>query len=168
MSKSNDSNKLAENIIKGSVYLAIPFLFTLLAVLFVLFYTVVQDVWYKVVKINTLDSVDATVLALKMVDIVLVVNLVLVIVIATYKRLIDRDDTGDQTGYGWIGSVTMSDMKVKLLGSVVAISAISLLADIVKMTQSESALSMENPIIIQAFVHIVLAVSAWMMAKADH
>lgn len=164
----NNIETMMEKAIKSSVYLAVPFLFTLVAALGVLFYSVVKSVWKKLYYINDLTKTDATVLALELVDVVLIVNLVLVIGIASYHRLIYREDSTENNGFGWLASVSMGAMKTKLLGSCVAISAISLLADVVKISDSEASLDMHNPIMVQAVVHMVLAISAWMMAKGDH
>ena len=109
-------------------------------------------------------------MALKAVDVILVVNLLLIVLIATYRRLIDRNDpdTDNKSGYGWIGDVTLSDMKQKLTASVVVISGINLLADLLYITKDKAELTFQSPVMVQAVIHLVLALSAYLMSKNKH
>jgi uncharacterized protein (TIGR00645 family) len=65
---------------------------------------------------------------LSLVDITLVANLLLIIIFAGYENFVSKIDTGDSEDRpSWMGHVTFSDLKLKLIGSIVAISGIELL-----------------------------------------
>lgn len=65
---------------------------------------------------------------LSLVDITLIANLLLIIIFAGYENFVSKIDTGDSEDRpSWMGHVTFSDLKLKLIGSIVAISGIELL-----------------------------------------
>lgn len=65
---------------------------------------------------------------LTLVDVVLVANLLLIIVFAGYENFVSKIDTGESEDRPeWMGHVSFSDLKIKLIGSIVAISGIELL-----------------------------------------
>ncbi len=71
---------------------------------------------------------DAIVGILTLVDLALVANLLLVIIFAGYENFVSKMDTGDHVDRPpWMGHVDFADLKVKLIGSIIAISAIELL-----------------------------------------
>ena len=67
---------------------------------------------------------------LGLVDLTLVANLVLMVVFAGYETFVSRlDEAASSDRLGWMGRIGFSDLKLKLMGSIVAISAIHLLED---------------------------------------
>jgi len=65
---------------------------------------------------------------LSLVDVALISNLLLVIVFAGYENFVSKIDTGDHEDRpSWMGKVSFAGLKIKLIGSIVAISAIELL-----------------------------------------
>jgi uncharacterized protein (TIGR00645 family) len=78
-----------------------------------------------------------------LVDITLVANLLLIIVFAGYENFVSKIDTGDHEDRPeWMGHVDFSDLKIKLIGLIVAISSIELLkafVDVQAMTTEQLA-----------------------------
>ena len=73
-----------------------------------------------------LKSVSPVVWSL--IDLSLALNLVPIVVFSGYENFVSRIDTGDSEDRPqWMGTLDFSGMKMKLIGSIVAISAISLL-----------------------------------------
>ena len=67
---------------------------------------------------------------LGLVDITLVANLVLMVVFAGYETFVSSlHDASSAQRLGWMGRIGFTDLKLKLMGSIVAISAIHLLED---------------------------------------
>ncbi|WP_419616068.1 YqhA family protein [Thiolapillus sp.] len=65
---------------------------------------------------------------LSLIDLVLVANLMLIIVFAGYENFVSRIDVADHKDRPeWMGKVGFTDLKIKLIGSIVAISGIELL-----------------------------------------
>ena len=71
---------------------------------------------------------EVIVALLSLVDVVLVANLLLMIVYAGYENFVSRMHIGQHEDRpAWMGRVGFSGLKMKLIGSIVAISAIELL-----------------------------------------
>ncbi len=70
----------------------------------------------------------AILLVLSLVDLSLAGNLILIVTFSGYENFVSKIDTqGHEDRPAWMGSIDFSAMKIKLIGSIVAISAISLL-----------------------------------------
>jgi len=73
-------------------------------------------------------SEEALLGVLGLVDITLVANLLIIIIFAGYENFVSKINTGDSEDRpSWMGHVSFSDLKLKLIGSIVAISGIELL-----------------------------------------
>ena len=71
---------------------------------------------------------------LSLIDIVLVANLMLIIIFAGYENFVSKIDTkGHVDRPDWMGKVGFSDLKMKVIGSIVAISGIELLKSFVNL-----------------------------------
>lgn len=65
---------------------------------------------------------------LSLIDIVLVANLMVIIIFAGYENFVSKINTRQHEDRpDWMGKVGFSDLKMKVIGSIVAISAIELL-----------------------------------------
>ncbi len=77
---------------------------------------------------------------LSLIDIVLVANLVLIIIFAGYENFISKMEIVDPTDRpNWMGRVGFSDLKMKVVGSIVAISAIELLRSFMNLDRACSS-----------------------------
>lgn len=71
---------------------------------------------------------------LTLVDVSLVANLLQIIIFAGYENFVSKIDTGDHEDRPeWMGHITFSDLKIKVIGSIVAISGIELLKSFVNL-----------------------------------
>ncbi len=100
---------------------------------------------------------------LALVDLVLVANLMLIIVFAGYENFVSRIDVADHDDRPeWMGKVGFTDLKIKLIGSIVAISGIELLKlfmNIAEVSQQELAWKVG--------IHMALVVSGVLFALMD-
>ncbi|HHH48709.1 MAG TPA: TIGR00645 family protein [Gammaproteobacteria bacterium] len=106
---------------------------------------------------------DVIISVLTLIDVVMIANLLLIIIFAGYENFVSKIDTGDSEDRpGWMGHVTFSDLKMKLIGSIIAISAIELL---------KSFLSIDNytneQLAWQVGIHMTFVVSALLFALTD-
>ena len=80
---------------------------------------------------------EAILLVLSLVDLSLAGNLILIVTFAGYENFVSKMQThGHVDRPAWMGSVDYSGMKIKLIGSIVAISAISLLRMFMQMAET--------------------------------
>jgi uncharacterized protein (TIGR00645 family) len=83
---------------------------------------------------------DAVVLALSLVDLSLAGNLLLIVVLSGYENFVSRIDAapaGDRPE--WMGTLDFTGLKMKLLASIVAISAVALLRAFMALAEPGAA-----------------------------
>ncbi|HEC07551.1 MAG TPA: TIGR00645 family protein [Thiolapillus brandeum] len=101
---------------------------------------------------------------LSLIDLVLVANLMLIIVFAGYENFVSRIDVADHKDRPeWMGKVGFTDLKIKLIGSIVAISGIELLKLFVNVSEGVS----QQELIWKVSIHITLVVSGVLFALMD-
>ncbi|HID46768.1 MAG TPA: TIGR00645 family protein [Chromatiaceae bacterium] len=101
---------------------------------------------------------------LSLIDLVLVANLMLIIVFAGYENFVSRIDVAEHEDRPeWMGKVGFTDLKIKLIGSIVAISGIELLKLFVNVSESMS----QQELIWKVAIHITLVVSGVLFALMD-
>ncbi len=117
-----------ERLIFSSRWLLAPFYLGLIVAIVILLIKFINEFIKLVPQIFTLDGGQIMARILTLVDVVLVANLLLIIVFAGYENFVSKIKTGDSEDRPkWMGHVTFSDLKIKLIGSIVAISGIELL-----------------------------------------
>lgn len=100
---------------------------------------------------------------LSLVDIVMVANLVLIIVFAGYEIFVSKIDTSNHEDRpDWMGLVSFSDLKIKLMGTIVAISGIELLKTFVNIKAHEP-----SEIYLRIGLHLTFVVSGLLFAIMD-
>ncbi|HEY8085877.1 MAG TPA: TIGR00645 family protein [Methylophilaceae bacterium] len=116
-----------EKILFASRWLLAPFYLGLVgAVVVLLWHFGVEFIHLVHAVTDTEESVVVGILSL--VDLVLVANLLIIIIFAGYENFVSKMDTGDHEDRPeWMGHVDFADLKMKLIGSIIAISGIELL-----------------------------------------
>ena len=115
-----------------------------------------------------LTTNDTILFALKLVDAVLIVNLLIIVALASYRQLVDNtaQPAEKQRDYGVASDITLSDMKKKLLGSALAIGVIAVLADLMKLTSAAADFTTTLPLIVKSFVVLIFAIAAFLNSKS--
>jgi uncharacterized protein (TIGR00645 family) len=147
----------------NSRWLLAPFYIGLVASMALLLFTFVKELIEFVPTIMTAKSgmVITTVLAL--VDIVMVANLVLLIIFAGYENFVSKIDTkNSEDRPEWMGFVTFSDLKLKLMGTIVAISGIDLLKTFINIKVYD-----DREIMWRLGLHLAFVVSGVLFALMD-
>ena len=117
-----------ERLIFSSRWLLAPFYLGLIVAIVILLIKFINEFIKLVPQIFTLDGGQIMASVLTLVDVALVANLLLIIVFAGYENFVSKIKTGNSEDRPkWMGYVTFSDLKIKLIGSIVAISGIELL-----------------------------------------
>ena len=112
----------------GSRWLLVPFYMGLVGGIALLLVKFIKAFIALVPTVLTGDSGAALLGILSLVDITLVANLLIIIIFAGYENFVSKINTGDSEDRpDWMGHVSFSDLKLKLIGSIVAISGIELL-----------------------------------------
>jgi len=126
-----------------------------------------QELWHLVTHIVgfTGDEVIGSILAL--IDLALLANLVLIVIFAGYENFVSKIAAArnSEDRPRWMGHVDFSGLKMKLIGSIVAISAIGLLADFTKLDDRGSV--DENLLMWRVVLHLTFVLSGVLFAIMD-
>lgn len=74
---------------------------------------------------------------MSLIDLSLIANLLMIVMFSGYENFVSRFELSDQKYKpSWLGHVNFGDLKLKLLTSIVAISAVHLLESFMNIDQS--------------------------------
>ncbi len=112
----------------GSRWLLAPLYVGLVMSIILLLIKFAKEFYFLAGGIMSAESGDVIIGILSLIDITLIANLLIIIVYAGYENFVSKMHTGDHEDRpDWMGHVDFSDLKIKVIGSIAAISAIELL-----------------------------------------
>lgn len=151
-----------EKLLFASRWLLAPFYLGLVgAIVVLLWYFGVEFVHLVSVLMHGGGSVVVGVLSL--VDLVLVANLLIIIIFAGYENFVSKIDTGGHEDRpDWMGHVDFAGLKMKLIGSIIAISGIDLLKAFVAVGEMSN-----EQLAWKVGIHITFVFSGLMFAIMD-
>lgn len=110
---------------------------------------------------------DAILLALSLIDLSLAGNLVLIVIFSGYENFVSKLDIGETVDRpSWMGTVDFSGLKMKLVASIVAISAIALLKAFLEASESAHAVDAAKMMWL-VIIHLTFVVSGVLLAVMD-
>jgi uncharacterized protein (TIGR00645 family) len=118
---------LFEGFLFQSRWLLAPFYVGLVISLFVLLVHFVRQLGDFVLKMGSLTESEVILGVLALIDIVLVGNLLLIVIFSGYENFVSKFDIDSHDRPEWMTKVDFGGLKMKLLSSIVAISAIQVL-----------------------------------------
>jgi len=125
---------------------------------------VLEEFFHFIPTISSLEIKDMMLFVLHVIDLVLLGNLVLMIIFAGYENFVSKisiaDDSEDKPT--WMGRVDFSELKLKLVASIVAISGINLLETFMDITDIP-----DREIFWMIVIHIVFIASGLLLALMD-
>lgn len=152
-----------EYLMFNSRWLLAPFYFGLVLAIGLLLVKFTKEFVALVPVVFTGSGSQTVVGILSLIDISLVANLLIIIIFAGYENFVSKIETGDHEDRpSWMGHVGFSDLKLKVIGSIVAISAIELL----KFFMSAEHLDSEQ-LAWKVGIHVTFVVSGVLFALMD-
>ncbi|AWI81003.1 MAG: TIGR00645 family protein [Betaproteobacteria bacterium HGW-Betaproteobacteria-13] len=118
-----------EHLLFSSRWLMAPVYFGLVLAMVVLLIKFTKEVFGIFGSIMTATGGDLIIGVLSLVDIALIMNLLIIIMFSGYENFVSKMDDlhSHRDRPDWMGHIGFSDLKIKLIGSIVAISGIELL-----------------------------------------
>jgi uncharacterized protein (TIGR00645 family) len=117
-----------ELLMFNSRWLLAPFYLGLIFAIVILQIKFVKEFFSFAPTVFTAEGSDIIIGILTLIDIVMIANLLIIIIFAGYENFVSKINTGDtEDRPSWMGHVGFADLKMKLIGSIVAISGIELL-----------------------------------------
>jgi uncharacterized protein (TIGR00645 family) len=148
----------------ASRWLMAPFYVGLVVALAVLLAVFVHNIVTELASVATMDESAVILWVLSLIDLSLAANLILMVIFAGYENFVSKMDIGGHPDRPtWMGTIDFSAMKLKLIASIVAISAIQLL----KVFLSPVSYTRET-IIFLIVIHLTFVVSGLLMALTDY
>jgi uncharacterized protein (TIGR00645 family) len=119
-----------------------------------------MDFWHE--NIRALPRAGS----LGLLDIMLLANLVLIVIFAGNENFVSKIDAAHESEDRphWMGTIDSSGLKLKLIGSLVAISGIELLKDFIGLGEGQKV---GDSLIWRVIIHLVFVVSGVMFAIMD-
>jgi uncharacterized protein (TIGR00645 family) len=165
MDKPPAAERWLEATLFASRWLMAPFYLGLVFALVALLVVFVTELVDEVSHIMDMTPESVILMALSLIDLSLAGNLLLIVIFSGYENFVSKLDTGDrQDRPVWMGTVDFSALKLKLVSSIVAISAISLLRSFMQIGDApidETALRW------RVIVHLTFVTSGVLLALMD-
>lgn len=152
-----------ERFLFASRWLMAPFYLGLVVALALLMLKFIQEIIHFLPNILDMKETDLILWILSLIDLSLAGNLLLIVIFSGYENFVSKMQVGEHEDKpSWLGKVDFGGLKLKLVASIVAISAIQLLKtfmDISHVTQEQAFW--------QVVVHITFVVSGVLLAVMD-
>ena len=157
---------LEETIFKGRWLLA-PFYLGLIVSILLLLAKFGQELWHLLTHVTALSESQVIVGVLALVDMSLVASLLLMITFSGYEIFVSKIDiAGHADRPDWMGKVDFSGLKLKVIGAIVAISAIDLLRSFVDIPDTITD-DQHRMYMWKVIVHLTFVVSGVLFAIMD-
>lgn len=161
--KAQRAERALETLLFASRWLMAPFYLGLTLALIGLLAVFIQEIAAAVPEILHLGEVNVVVLALNLIDLSLAANLLLMVIFSGYENFVSKMDVADHPDRpSWMGKVDFSGMKLKLVASIVAISAIQLLKAFLSIEKYD-----EHDLHWLVIIHLTFVVSGVLLALMD-
>jgi uncharacterized protein (TIGR00645 family) len=154
---------LLEKAIFASRWILAPFYLGLALALFVLLIKFVFELAH--IAMHAFDATESQVILglLALVDLTLTGSLIIIVIFSGYENFVSKINHSGHTDWPeWMGTIDFTALKLKLLSSIVAISAIQLL----KQFMSVSNVS-DRDLFWLVIIHVVFVVSSVLLALSD-
>jgi uncharacterized protein (TIGR00645 family) len=156
--------QIVEKVLFGGRWLLAPLYVGLLLSLVPLIYRFFIEFLHLMEGVATLRMQEITLKILELLDVVLLGNLIIIVIFAGYENFVSKinvaTDSVDRPH--WMGRVDYSGLKIKLIGSLVAISVIELLKDFMMEGAYDDKTQMWRIII-----HVTFVISGVLFALMD-
>jgi uncharacterized protein (TIGR00645 family) len=165
-----------EALIFNSRWLLAPFYLGLVIGIGMLLVKFGQEIFHIIPNIMSANESEVVLAVLALVDLSLVANLLLIVIFSGYENFVSKINTaGHEDRPEWMGQVDFSSLKIKVIASIVAISAIELLKGFVNLgvllksggdtpaiwSEADQAIAWK------VGIHVVLVISGVLFAYMD-
>ncbi len=155
-----------ERAVFGARWLLAPFYAGMIVALVVLLVKFGEELWLIVSPKDHQTKEDTVLSILTLIDLSLIANLLIIVIFAGYENFISRIGFAEQhedRPY-WMGRIDFSGLKMKVIGSLVAISSIELLKDFLESANGPEPENLKWRI----YIHLVFLASGVLFAVMDY
>ena len=171
MHQRNMVEKVLEGILFKSRWLLAPFYVGLVFSLLLLLGAFVSELLHfmpQLLDITHIDPEQVILAVLSLIDLSLAGNLVVIVIFSGYENFVSKINTENaEDRPSWMGTLDFSGLKMKLIGSIVAISAISLLRAFMELNEDGSVMD-EARLRWMLILHMTFVGSGLLFAAMDY
>lgn len=168
MHTRNLFEKALESLLFSSRWLLAPVYVGLVLSLVMLLIAFVGEIVEAAPHIIGMKTEEVILTVLSLIDLSLALNLVLIVVFSGYENFVSKIDTGgSEDRPQWMGTLDFSGLKMKLIGSIVAISAISLLRAFMTLVELDKPFN-EQHLRWMVILHVTFLGSGVLFALMDY
>lgn len=157
------TERLLEQALFASRWLLAPFYLGLAFALFILLIKFGAELIH--ITLHAFDSTESQAILglLALVDLALTGSLVVIVIFSGYENFVSKIDHSEHKDWPeWMGTIDFTGLKLKLLSSIVAISAVQLL----KQFMTVSTVS-DRDLFWLVVIHVVFVASSVLLALSD-
>jgi uncharacterized protein (TIGR00645 family) len=155
--------RLLEKFLFNSRWLLAPFYVLLVVALVVLLIKAFQETWHFILHALVATESEVILGVLALIDLTLTGSLIVIVIFSGYENFVSKIEPEDATDWPeWMGKIDFTGLKLKLLSSIVAISAIQVLKAFMNVKNMS-----DRDMIWLVGIHMVFVVSGLLMALTD-
>ena len=156
-----------ELLLFASRWLLAPLYLGMIVALGLILVVFFRELFEQLAHAGTLNAEGSILLALSLIDLSLTANLLLIVIFSGYENFVSRLHIGNHEDRpSWMGTVDFSGLKLKLIASIVAISAIALLRAFLPLGDRDVPVE-GNRVFWMVTIHITFVVSGVLLALMD-
>ncbi len=152
-----------EKTLFASRWLLAPFYLGLALSIVLVLVKFLQELYHLAWKALSATEAETILGVLSLVDLALTGSLLLIVILSGYENFVSKiDHSGHRDWPEWMGTIDFTALKIKLLSSIVAISAVHLLKQFMSLQTTS-----DRDLWWYAGIHIVFVVSSVLLALSD-
>ena len=152
-----------ENFLFASRWLLAPLFAGLVLGLVALLVKAVQHLWHLMTHMITEPESEIILALLSLIDLTLTASLVVIVIFSGYENFVSKIEPGEHADWPeWMAKIDFTGLKLKLLSSIVAISAIQLLRAFLNVNNMS-----ERDLAWMVGIHLTFVVSGFLLAWTD-
>ena len=156
-----------EKTIFNSRWLLAPFYLGLVVGIILLLIKFFQKLCHMIIHVFIASDSDVIVGTLALIDMSLVASLLLIIIFSGYEIFVSKIDTDNHHDRPeWMGKIDFSGLKLKVIGAIVAISAVDLLKSFMNIPKEMSDADADR-LMWKVIIHMAFVLSGLLFAFMD-
>ncbi len=160
---SEAAENVVEYIVFASRWLLAPFYVGLAVSIVVLLIKFIAELWHLVIHAFTSTEAEVILGVLALVDLSLTGSLLIIVIFSGYENFVSKiDHSAHKDWPEWMGTIDFTALKLKLLSSIVAISAIQLLKQFMAIKEIT-----DRDLMWLVIIHVVFVISSVLLALSD-
>lgn len=156
-----------ERLLFAARWLLAPFYLGMVLALVAILVVFVRELVQELAHLSAMDAQQVIMFALSLINLSLAGNLLLIAVLAGYENFVSKihiEQHEDRPS--WMATVDFSNLKIKVIASIVAISAVALLRAFLSLAEAAQPVDPER-VLWMVSIHLTFVISGLLLAAMD-